>query len=252
MVFIPRHLVKKGDPLALVMSQDVYMQPEKAENAAAFVVTKANTQEINVYTSKDLKAFTKMSSLNLQQKNYNWLTSQLVKWKMFDGREAEGLLFKPENFDSTRKYPVIFYFYERNADGLHNYRALAPSASTINIPYFVSNDYLVFVPDIYYKTGQPGEDAYNSVVSAAQYLSAKPFVDSTKLAIQGQSWGGYQVSYLVTRTNIFAAAGAGAPVANMTSAYGGIRWGTGLNRQFQYEHGQTRIGASLWDKPSCT
>lgn len=247
--FYTKRLGKKGDPEKTVMSADMYMQPEKARNAEAFVVTKANPQEMNVYTSKDLKNFTKISSINAQQKNYNWLTSEMVKWKMFDGREAEGLLFKPENFDSTKKYPVIFYFYERNADGLYSYRAPAPSASTVNIPYFVSNDYLVFVPDIYYKTGQPGEDAYNSVGSAAKYLSAKPWVDSAKLAIQGQSWGGYQVAYLITRTDMFAVASAGAPVANMTSAYGGIRWSTGLNRQFQYEHTQSRIGATLWEKP---
>jgi Dipeptidyl aminopeptidases/acylaminoacyl-peptidases len=76
-----------------------------------------------------------------------------------------------------------------------------------------------------------------------------PWVDSTKMAIQGQSWGGYQVAYLVTRTSMFAAAGAGAPVANMTSAYGGIRWGSGWNRQFQYERQQSRLGYSLWEKP---
>jgi len=75
-----------------------------------------------------------------------------------------------------------------------------------------------------------------------------PWVDSTRMAIQGQSWGGYQVAYLVTRTNMFRAAWAGAPVANMTSAYGGIRWGSGLNRQFQYEHTQSRIGATLWQR----
>ena len=167
---------------------------------------------------------------------------------MFDGKESEGLLFKPENFDPKKKYPVIFYFYERNADGLYNYRAPAPSASTINIPYFVSNGYLVFDPNIYYKNGEPGESAYNSVVSAAKHLAKLPFVDSAKMAIQGQSWGGYQVAYLVTRTKMFAAAGAGAPVANMTSAYGGIRWGSGLSRQFQYERSQTRIGASLWQR----
>lgn len=248
--YFTKGLNKKGDPLELQMSPDTYIQPEKAENADVFFVNKANIQETNVYLSTDLKAFTRISNINLQQKNYNWLTSELVKWKMFDGRESEGILFKPENFDSSRKYPVIFYFYEKNADGLFNYRPPAPSASTINIPYFVSNEYLVFVPDIYYKTGQPGEDAYNSVVSAARYLSLKPWVDSARLAIQGQSWGGYQVAYLVTRTNMFAAASAGAPVANMTSAYGGIRWGTGLNRQFQYEHTQSRIGATLWDKPA--
>lgn len=245
--FYTKAIGKKGDPVVLVMSPNTYMQPEKAANAEAYIVTKASISEMDIYTSKDLKLYAKISSLNDQQKNYNWLTSELVKWKMFDGREAEGLLFKPENFDSTKKYPVVFYFYERLADGLYNYRAPAPSASTINIPYFASNEYLVFVPDIYYKTGQPGEDAYNSVGSAAKFLSKKNWVDSTKLAIQGQSWGGYQVAYLVTRTNMFAVASAGAPVANMTSAYGGIRWSTGLNREMQYEHGQSRIGASLWD-----
>lgn len=190
-----------------------------------------------------------MSKLNEQQANYNWFTVELHKWKMFDGKMSEGLLFKPENFDSTKKYPVIFYFYERNADTRYNYRVPAPSASTINIPYFTSNGYLVFDPNIYYKTGQPGEDAYNAIVSAARYLSKMKWVDSTKMAIQGQSWGGYQVSYLVTRTNMFAAAGAGAPVSNMTSAYGGVRWGSGLIRQFQYERSQSRIGATLWQKP---
>lgn len=190
-----------------------------------------------------------LSSTNPQQKDYNWYTVELHKWKMFDGKMSEGLLFKPENFDSTKKYPVIFYFYEKDADTRYMYRTPAPSASTINIAYFVSNGYLVFDPNIYYKDGEPGESAYNSVVSAAKYLGKNKWVDTTKMAIQGQSWGGYQVAYLVTRTNKFAAAGAGAPVANMTSAYGGIRWGTGLSRQFQYERSQTRLGATLWEKP---
>jgi dipeptidyl aminopeptidase/acylaminoacyl peptidase len=186
---------------------------------------------------------------NPQQENYIWYTNELVTWKMFDGKMSEGILYKPENFDPQKKYPIIFYFYERDADDLYNYRGPAPSASTINIPYFTSNGYLVFDPNIYYKNGEPGESAYNSVVSAAKYLTKKyKWVDSTKMAIQGQSWGGYQVAYLVTRTNIFAAAGAGAPVSNMTSAYGGIRWGSGVTRQFQYEKGQSRIGGNLWDK----
>lgn len=220
----------------------------KAKNAEAFLVQKATIRESELFHTTDLRNFKQLTNIAAQQDGYNWLTVDLVKWKMFDGKESEGLLFKPENFDPKKKYPVIFYFYERDADGLYNYRAPAPSASTVNIPYFVSNGYLVFDPNIYYKNGEPGESAYNSVVSAAKHLARLPYVDSTRMAIQGQSWGGYQVAYLVTRTKMFAAAGAGAPVANMTSAYGGIRWGSGLNRQFQYEHTQTRIGATLWER----
>lgn len=200
-------------------------------------------------TSYEIKNSIELSNINEQQKNYNWFTVELHKWKMLDGKMSEGLLFKPENFDSTKKYPVIFYFYERNSDTRYNYRAPAPSASTVNIPWFTSNGYLVFDPNIYYKNGEPGESAYNAVVSAARYLSKLKFVDSTKMAIQGQSWGGYQVAYLVTRTNMFAAAGAGAPVSNMFSAYGGIRWGAGISRQFQYEKSQSRIGFTPWQRP---
>ena len=192
---------------------------------------------------------TQLSHINPQQANYNWHTVELKHWKMFDGRMSEGLLYKPENFDSTKKYPILFYFYERDADNLYQYEAPSPDRSIINVSYFVSNGYLVFDPNIYYKTGAPGEDAYNSVMSAAKYLSRFKWVDTTKMALEGHSWGGYQVAYLVTRTHLFAAAEAGAPVANMTSAYGGIRWGTGISRQFQYERSQSRIGSTLWQHP---
>lgn len=190
-----------------------------------------------------------MSRINPQQSSYNWLSVELCHWKMADGRMSEGLLYKPENFDSTKRYPVIFYFYERDAESRYQYMAPQPTRAIINIPYFVSNGYLVFDPNIYYKTGQPGEDAYNSIVSAAKYMSRFKWVDSTKMGLEGHSWGGYQVAYLVTRTHLFAAAEAGAPVVNMTSAYSGIRWSAGISRQFQYERTQSRIGATLWQRP---
>ncbi len=236
-------------PKKMAMGPYVNVAVVKAKNAERYLVLRSTPAAAELYYGNALTSLTPITDIARQQKEYNWLTTEIVKWKMLDGKMSEGILFKPENFDPAKKYPVIFYFYERNSDGLYNYRAPAPSASTINIPYFVSNGYLVFDPNIYYKTGEPGQSAYNSVVSAAKYLSTMPWVDSTKMAIQGQSWGGYQVAYIVTKTNMFRAAGAGAPVANMTSAYGGIRWGTGINRQFQYEKTQSRIGATLWERP---
>lgn len=227
----------------------------KAKNSNEIVYSAMNPQmspslfSTTLSQAQNHATAVQLSKVNEQQKDYNWYTVELHRWKMFDGKESEGLLFKPENFDPNKKYPVIFYFYERNADTRYGYRTPAPSASTVNIAYFTSNGYLVFDPNIYYKNGEPGQSAYNSVVSAAKYLSKMKFVDSTKMAIQGQSWGGYQVAYLVTRTNIFAAAGAGAPVSNMFSAYGGIRWGSGISRQFQYEKSQTRIGFTPWQRP---
>ena len=240
---------EQSDPVKIIEGPFLNAAVMKAKDATAYVAQRSTPSSFELYYGQNLADLAPVTNVAEQQKDYNWLTAELVRWKMFDGKMSEGILFKPENFDPKKKYPVVFYFYERDADGLYAYRTPAPSASTINIAYFVSNGYLVFDPNIYYKTGEPGQSAYNSVVSAAKYLSTMPWVDSTKMGIQGQSWGGYQVAYLVTKTNMFRAAGAGAPVANMTSAYGGIRWGSGMNRQFQYEKTQSRIGATLWQRP---
>jgi dipeptidyl aminopeptidase/acylaminoacyl peptidase len=190
-----------------------------------------------------------IAQLNIQQASYNWLNTELIKWKAYTGKSVEGILYKPEDFDPKKKYPMIVYFYERNNQTLHNYIPPTPTGSRLNISFFVSRGYLVFVPDIWYKNGYPGQSAYDHIVSGTKALIQKGFVDSTKIGLQGQSWGGYQIAYLITKTNMYAAAWAGAPVVNMTSAYGGIRWGTGMNRQFQYEKTQSRIGATLWERP---
>ena len=190
-----------------------------------------------------------ISNTNPQQANYNWASVELVKWKAYDGTVLEGLLYKPEDYDIQKKYPLLLYYYELNSDNLHNHQAPRPSASTINPLEYASAGYLVFIPDIRYVPGQPAKSAYNSIMSATDYLIKKYPIDSTRMGLQGQSWGGYQTAQLITMTKRYAAAMAGAPVGNMFSAYGGIRWGSGLNRQFQYESQQSRIGKTIWEAP---
>lgn len=198
---------------------------------------------------KSLQNPVKVSNANPQQKDYNWGTAETVYWRSNDGDELRGILIKPENFDYAKKYPLIAYFYERDSDTVHQYRPPAPSASVINLSMYASNGYLVFIPDIPYKNGYPGESAVSAITSGVNSIVARGYVDPKRLAVQGQSWGGYQVAYLVTETNMFRAACAGAPVSNMFSAYGSIRWGSGLVRQMQYEKGQSRIDGTIWDKP---
>jgi dienelactone hydrolase len=190
-----------------------------------------------------------LSHINPQQSQYLWGNAELFKWKAYTGKETEGIVYKPGNFDAREKYPMIVYFYERNNNTLYNYQPPSPTPSRLNIPFFVSRGYVVFVPDIWYTTGHPGKNAYDYVVSGTRALIKLGFIDSTKIGIQGQSWGGYQTAYIITQTNLYAAAWAGAPVVNMFSAYGGIRWESGLNRQFQYEKTQSRIGATIWERP---
>jgi dipeptidyl aminopeptidase/acylaminoacyl peptidase len=225
--------------------------PLKAKKADAYIYTKETyTASPNVFFSKNLSSDIKLSSTNPQQAQYNWGTAELFTWKAYNGKTAMGIVYKPENFEEGKKYPMISYFYETLSDGLYSYLPPAPTPSRLNISFFVSRGYIVLAPDIHYVNGYPGKGGFDYVVSGSRALVKKGWVDSTKMGIQGQSWGGYQVAHIITRTNLFAAAWAGAPVANMTSAYGGIRWESGMNRQFQYEKTQSRIGATLWEKPN--
>ena len=198
---------------------------------------------------KRVDAATCLTDINKQQADYRWGDARLVHWTAYDGTPLDGILIVPEDLKPGEKIPMMIYFYERNSETLYNYRQPAPSRSTVNPAMYVSNGYAFFIPDIVYKDGHPGESAYNCICSGAEAMCEQfGFIDKDRMAIQGQSWGGYQTAYLITRTDMFAAAGAGAPVGNMTSAYGGIRWESGLVRAMQYEHGQSRIGKSIWEE----
>ncbi len=189
------------------------------------------------------------STANPQQAGFAWGTAENYSWIDNQGRTLKGLLIKPDGFDPNKQYPLLVNFYERNSEGVNRHRTPVPGRSSINYSHYVSKGYVIFNPDIIYRVGYPGESAYDCVMSGVTSLLGEGFVDRERIGLQGHSWGGYQAAYLVTKTDLFAAVEAGAPVVNMFSAYGGIRWGSGLSRQFQYEHTQSRIGGSPWEYP---
>lgn len=240
------------DPRLLLMEDFKFQKLSKAKKAETFIWTRErNDESPDLWTGNLLfENRRRLSDSNPQQKDFVWPVVRLVHWDSFSGKPLEGLLYFPENIDLDRKYPMIVYFYERSADNLNAYTNPSPTRSTVNRTFYPSNDYIVFIPDITYRDELPGRAAFDAVVSGTQFVcNMFKFIDRKRIGIQGQSWGGYQTAWLITQTDMFAAAMAGAPVANMTSAYGGIRWESGRSRMFQYEQSQSRIGGTLWDRP---
>jgi dipeptidyl aminopeptidase/acylaminoacyl peptidase len=229
-----------------------YSQPIKAKQDDSLLYTRESFIEFPDLRLSDLnfKKSLKLSDANPQQKDYNWGTIALVKWISLDGKELTGMLVKPENFDPNKTYPMLVNFYEKSSNGLHRHRAPKAERSSINYSFYTSRGYVIFNPDVHYRVGYPGESAFNAVIPGVTSIIEKGFIDKDNIGVQGHSWGGYQIAYLVTKTDIFKAAESGAPVPNMISAYGGIRWWTGLSRQFQYEHTQSRIGGTPWEYPA--
>jgi len=242
---------KRNSGKQLIEGPYSYSRPLKAKESNTVAFTRESFVTFPDLRVSDLsfKKQTVISNANPQQASYNWGTIELYKFTSLEGKALTGLLVKPENFDPTKKYPMLVNFYERSSDGLHRHRAPSPGRSSINYSFYTSRGYVIFNPDIVYRDGYPGESAYNAVIPGITSLVDKGFILKDKIGAQGHSWGGYQVAHLATKTDIFAAIESGAPVVNMISAYGGIRWDSGLSRQFQYEHTQSRIGGTPWEYP---
>lgn len=261
--FYRKFIGKKGDPDSLSMGpyvydikdnpdipQDINYSPVKASNAKKYVVRRMSAKEApNFFLTTDFRSFRPLSNVQ-PHLPYNWYNAELHEWKSLDNIMLQGILYKPEDFDSTKKYPVIFYYYEKRADGLNVY--LKPNTLDngcgINIPYYVSNGYLVFCPDIRYPFGDPMQGTYDAVISAANYVGGLSYVDSKRMGVQGCSWGAIQTNYIITHTSLFAAACSASGIANWVSDYGNVA-GTGESMQGMFEIGQFRMGATLWEKP---
>lgn len=187
-----------------------------------------------------------LTELNPQQHEFIWGDSHLVNWIGATGEPLQGVLLTPDGYDASKPYPVVVYYYEKFSQRLHHYNQMKVNHRP-NFPYYLGQGYLVFLPDIHFRPAAPGPSATESLLPGLQKLIDMGVADPKAIGLHGHSWSGYQTAFVVTETDMFAAAVSGAPVANMTSAYSGIRWQTGLARQFQYETGQSRIGQSMYD-----
>lgn len=237
-------------PQKILMASKNFTPPLKAKEADVLLLTESTFSEFPdlLITDSSMKELRKVSEANSRQSQFLWGTAELVNFKNADGVPLTGVLYKPENFDPRKKYPMLVHIYERLSQNMNRFVDPKPGHS-INITYYVSNGYLVFTPDIVYTVGYPGQSALKCVLPGVEAVVERGFVDENAIGIQGHSWGGYQIAYMITQTNRFRAVEAGAPVANMTSAYDGIRWGPGIPRQFQYERTRSRIGGTLWQYP---
>jgi dipeptidyl aminopeptidase/acylaminoacyl peptidase len=239
-----------GEPQRLLWGAKQFRYVTRARDANVLAITAQRFDEYpDVHlTDSDFRSPQRVTRGGGQMEPFLWGTAELIRYKNADGVPLAAALYKPANFDPKKKYPMMVYIYEKLSQNVHSFVHPRPGHN-FNFSQYVSDGYLVLTPDIVYTEGQPGQSALKCVLAAVQAVESMGFVDPARIGIAGHSWGGYQVAYMVTQTTRFRAAEAGAPVGNMTSAYSGIRWGSGMPRQFQYEKTQSRIGKPLYEDP---
>jgi len=196
-------------------------------------------------TNKRFKNKEQLTMTNPWQADYYWGKSELVNYTNRDGRELQGALYYPANYEEGKEYPMIVYIYEIRSTAVHNYVSPSPK-SAYNTSNYTTSGFFVFQPDIVYKTNHPGQSAVDCVVPAVEKVIETGMIDKEKIALMGHSWGAYQTSFIITRTDLFAAAIAGAPLINMISMYNGIYWNTGSPNQNIFETSQGRLREPWW------
>ena len=237
-----------GERQTLISGNKRYDFVEALEQQNAYLFTEQSFRQFpDLKLAKpDFSEPTQLTNVNPQQRHFIWGDSHLIDWFTADGERLQGVVLTPDGYDPAKRYPVLVYYYEQFSDRLFNYNQMRVNHRP-NFPFYLGQDYVVFLPDIRFREGAPGPSATESLLPAIYRLIELGIADPKAIGLHGHSWSGYQTAFVITETDRFAAAVAGAPVSNMTSAYSGIRWQTGLARQFQYETGQSRIGESMFD-----
>lgn len=187
-----------------------------------------------------------LTNTNPQQEDYYWADDELITFTNADGEELEGRLLYPANYDPEKTYPMITYIYEERSQTMHSY-SMPSRKSAYNHRRFSSEGYFVFQPDITYELSEPGISAVESVVPAVKKVIETGMINEDQIGLTGHSWGAYQTSFIVTQTDLFNSAVAGAPLTNMISMYNSIYWNTGTTDAQIFEISQGRFPDPWWD-----
>lgn len=188
----------------------------------------------------------RVTEINPFHSDYAWGRAELVDFTTGAGNELQAALIYPAGYEPGRRYPMLVYTYERLSQNVHNY--VVPSErSYYNFAVFSAQGYFVLMPDIVYRPGDPGVSALDAVESAVAAVLDRGMVDPARIGLIGHSWGGYQATYLPTRTRLFAASVAGAPITNFLSFAGAVHWTPGFPELDHWETGQARMGAAPWE-----
>ena len=239
-------LAPRGVPTPVLFEDKQIGAAQKATNADRVIFTEQTFKEFpDLWLSATSFASPKkITNANPQLSEYAWGSKVLVDYTNSKGQKLQGTLTLPANYEPGKKYPMLVYFYELMSNTHHTF-ATPVYDDRPHISTYASNGYLVFQPDVVYEIGKPGSSAVDCVTSGVKKVIELGYADPKHIGLQGHSWGGYQSSYILTRSDMFAAVVTGAPPTNLISFYDETYPGTGTLQQGIMELGQVRMGAGV-------
>tara|TARA_R110000796_G_scaffold252627_1_gene389025 strand:- start:110611 stop:113349 length:2739 start_codon:yes stop_codon:yes gene_type:complete len=235
-------------PKALRYEDSMIGRPTKAKDTNKLIFTEQTFVDFPDYYVADLtfKNPKKITDANPQQANYKWGKRVLVDYTDQRGNKLQATLALPADYEAGKKYPMVMYFYEKMSQRHHQY-SMPTYDDRPHMSTYASNGYLVLMPDIVFDEGKPGSSALDDVTSAAKEVIKLGYADPERIGLQGHSWGGYESSFIVTQTDMFAAVVTGAPLTNLISMYNIAYKQSGSLNGPIIEWSQGRMGVSPWE-----
>ena len=234
---------RRGGATTLVLDDAAYL-PRRARDAEVWVASRSVFTEFpDWWRLENGRPTTRLTNGGAQLAQFRWSSgTRVVDYVSEKGDSLQGTLYLPADYQPGQKYPTVTYIYERLSQNRHQFwHPNEVNGTGVHPGIFTSRGYAVFMPDISYKVNDPGMSAVWSVVPAVKAAIATGIVDSARVGLQGHSWGGYQTAFLITQTNIFKAAIAGAPLTDMVSMYSSVYWNSGLANQGIFQSSQGRF-----------
>lgn len=155
--------------------------------------------------------------------------TEVVKWRSKDGREIEGLLTYPVNYQAGQKVPLLLNVHG-GPTGVFQ-QSFIGGRGSYPLATFASRGYAILRPNPRGSSGY-GKDFryanekdwggadYQDLMSGVDKVIEMGVADANRLGVMGWSYGGFMTSWIVTQTKRFKAASAGAPVTNLMSFNG--------------------------------
>jgi dipeptidyl aminopeptidase/acylaminoacyl peptidase len=141
---------------------------------------------------------------------------------------------------------MIVHVYEKLSQTLHSY-SVPSELRPYNVAAFTAEGYFVLRPDIVYRDRDPGRSAVAAIEPAVKAVLKTGMIDADRVGLVGHSWGGYETTFAVTQSDMFAAAVAGAPLTNLFSKYLSIYWNSGDTDARIFEIQQGRMQVPFWE-----
>ncbi len=242
-----------GQPTRLIWADKSIGGAVKSKNGDRVLFAGQTFEEFPDYwmTNAAFASPKKLTDANPQIAQYAWGSKKLIDYTNSKGRKLQATLALPAGYEPGRKYPMLVYIYEIMSNTHHQF-SMPTYDDRPHMSTYASDGYLVLQPDIVYDIGKPGTSAVDCVTAAVKKVIELGYADPAHIGLQGHSWGGYESSFIVTQTNMFAAVVTGAPLTNLTSMYGILYKQSGAWNGGILETQQGRMGANVtpWNAPA--